>query len=40
MEKVKKVGFVINPVAGIGGKAGLKGSDGREVQEKAIKKGS
>ena len=39
MEKVKKVGFVINPVAGIGGKAGLKGSDGREVQEKAIKKG-
>ena len=27
MEKVKKVGFVINPVAGIGGKAELKGSE-------------
>lgn len=39
MEKVKKVGFVINPVAGIGGKAGLKGSDGREIQEEAMEKG-
>ncbi|MDO4833729.1 MAG: ATP-NAD kinase family protein [Bacillota bacterium] len=39
MEKVKKVGFVINPVAGIGGKVGLKGSDGREIQEEAMEKG-
>lgn len=39
MEKVKKIGFAINPVAGIGGKAGLKGSDGRQVQEKAMQKG-
>lgn len=30
MEEVKKIGFLMNPYAGIGGKAGLKGSDNLE----------
>lgn len=34
------IGLVLNPVAGLGGPAGLKGSDGREVQETARARGS
>lgn len=30
-----KIGFIVNPVAGIGGTVGLKGSDGEETQTKA-----
>ena len=33
---MKKIGLIVNPVAGIGGRAGYKGSDDPENQEKAI----
>jgi predicted polyphosphate/ATP-dependent NAD kinase len=35
-----KLGFVVNPYAGIGGSLALKGSDGDEIRAKAIEAGA
>lgn len=36
---MKRIGFLINPVAGIGGQAGMKGSDDQTGRELALRKG-
>ncbi len=37
---MRRLGLIVNPVAGLGGRVGLKGSDGVEVQQQALALGA
>ena len=40
LDDVKRVGFLVNPIAGMGGAVGLKGTDGRKTLCDAVRKGA
>jgi len=40
LDDVKSVGFLVNPIAGMGGAVGLKGTDGRKTLRNAVRKGA